>query len=68
MKYWVVQHTGFVPYFLCSWSDETPETDRWDCHRDRALVLAGPEARRIANQLNARRPMAVQRVTVEEVR
>ena len=65
MKYVVVQHTGFVPYFLSSWSDGT---DRWDCLRARAIVLDGPTARRIASQLNGLRPAAPVPVSIEVLR
>ena len=65
MKYVVVQRTGFVPYFLCSWSDDT---DRWDCLRARARVFNGPAARRIAKQLNARSPAPLIPVVVEVIR
>jgi len=61
----VVQRTGFLPYFLCSWRDGT---DRWDCHVDQARVLDGPTARRIANQLNARSPAAPLPVSIEVIR
>jgi len=56
MKYVVVQQTGFMPYFLCAWSDQQTSNHRWDCLRSRALVFDGPKARRIANKLNAHRP------------
>jgi len=65
VKYIVVQRTGFVPYFLSSWSDGT---DRWNCHRDQARVFNGPIARRIAKQLNARNPVAPLPVIVEALR
>jgi hypothetical protein len=65
VKYVVVQRTGFLPYFLCSWSDGT---DRWDCHRDQARVFDGPTARRIADQLNNSGPARVVPVTVETIR
>jgi len=66
-KYVVVQRTGFMPYFLSAWSDAT-STDSWDCQRARALVFDGPAARRIANQLNALKPMAPVPVAVEVIR
>ena len=66
MKYVVVQRTGFVPYFLSSWNDET--TDRWDCVRARAIVLDGPTARQIASQLNGRNPAAPVPVSIEVLR
>jgi hypothetical protein len=65
MKYVVVQRTGFVPYVLSAW---TNGTESWDCLRSRALAFDGPAARRIANQLNARRPGAPLSVVVEEFR
>lgn len=65
MRYVVVQRTGFMPYFLCAWQGGT---DSWDHLRDRALVLDGPAARRIADQLNARRPASLVPVTVEVLR
>lgn len=64
MKYIVVQRTGFMPYFLSAWHDEI---DHWDCHLDRAVVFDGPAARRIAQQLNARRPMAPLPVVVQRL-
>lgn len=65
MKYVVVQHTGFVPYFLSAWSDGA---DNWIVRRAYALTFDGPTAHRIADRLNARRPGAIVPVTVEEVR
>ncbi len=65
VKYVVVQRTGFLPYFLSSWIDET---DRWDCHVDRARVFDGPTARRIASQLNDQRPTAPVPVSIEVLR
>jgi len=65
VKYVLVQRTGFLPYFLCSWSDGT---DRWDCHRDQARVFDGPTARRIVKQLNARSPASPLPVMVEVLR
>lgn len=67
-KYVVVQRTGFVPYFLSSWSAGTDNTGSWDHLRARALVLDGPAARRIADQLNARNLAAPLPVTVEVFR
>lgn len=64
-KYVVVQRTGFVPYFLSTWSSGT---DRWDCVSARALVFDGPTARRIANQLNALHPAAPVPVSTEVIR
>ena len=66
MKYVVVQRTGFMPYFLSSWS--SAGTDRWDCLRARAIVLDGPTARRIASQLNGRHPAAPVPVSIEVLR
>lgn len=65
MTYVVVQRTGFMPYFLSAW---TNGIDSWDCLRARALVFDAPAARRIANQLNARRPTAPVPVVVEALR
>lgn len=65
MTYVVVQRTGFMPYFLSSWSDGT---DRWDCHLDRAIAFNGPTARRIADQLNARHPAAPLPVAIDVIR
>jgi hypothetical protein len=65
VKYAVVQRTGFVPYFLSEW---TNGMDSWDCLRARALAFDGPTARRIVNQLNAKRPAAVVPVMAEELR
>lgn len=67
VKYVVVQRTGFMPYFLSAWSDTTSENS-WDCLRARALAFDGHAARRIANQLNAQRPMAPVPVSVEVIR
>ena len=67
MRYVVVQRTGFMPYFLSVWSAASG-TDSWDCLRARALAFDGPVARRIANQLNARRPMAPVPLVVEVLR
>lgn len=64
-KYVVVLRTGFMPYFLSAWSDGA---DRWDCLRARALAFDGPAARRIANQINARNPVAVLPVSIEVIR
>jgi len=64
-KYLVVQRTGFMPYFLCTWQPNGKES--WDCLRNRALVFDGPTARQIASQLNARNPAAVVPVTTEVV-
>lgn len=68
MRYVVVQRTGFLPYFLCSWSDGPHGKDSWDCQRARALAFDGPAARRIANQLNARSPAAPLPVSIEVIR
>jgi hypothetical protein len=65
VRYVVVQRTGFLPYFLSSWSDGT---DRWDCHVDQARVFDGPTARQIASQLNDRRPAAPVPVSIEVLR
>lgn len=65
MTYVVVQRTGFMPYFLSAW---THGIDSWDCLRARAVAFDGPTARRIANQLNARRPAAPLPVVVEALR
>ncbi len=65
VKYVVVQRTGFMPYFLCTWKDGT---DQWDCLRKHALVLDGPTARRIANQLNAQSTAAPLPVSIEVIR
>ena len=62
MSYIVVQRTGFVPYFLSSWIDET---DRWDCHLAQARRFDGPTARQIASHLNSKNlalPVSVERV------
>lgn len=69
-KYVVVQGTGFMPYFLCSWNEATNRESRagWDCLRARALVLDGSAARRIAGLLNAESPAAPVPVTIEVVR
>lgn len=63
MTYVVVQRTGFMPYFLSAW---TNEIDSWDCLL--ARVFDGPTARRIANQLNTRKPTAPVPVVVEALR
>lgn len=62
MSYIVVQRTGFVPYFLSSWIDET---DSWNCHLTQARRFDRMTARRIASQLNANNrvlPVSVERV------
>ena len=59
----VVQRTGFMPYFLCTWSFEGD--DEWSPLAMRALRFEGKRARAIAARLNARNPGSPLPVRVE---
>lgn len=60
----VVAPTGFLPYFLYAWDDDEP---RWLTRRDLAVRFTAEEARRVADKLNARWPVAVNHVRIERI-
>lgn len=70
-RYIVVQHTGFMPYFLYAWKEGLPGGTHhtvWNCLRTLALKFDGNTARKVMKLLNAQTPTALLPVSIMVIR